>query len=99
LKVAITDARVTGQDLGKRGSLVLKTHEVGSSGIFAKAGQQTATTWEGETVIELGKDGKLISTSTITDFDVDPETGARTKVKADPMDKIENPSIRTFRER
>jgi hypothetical protein len=97
--VEIRDARVTGQERGKRGSLVLKEREVGSSGKFAKGGRMTATTWEAEVIIELAKDGRLITTFTTTSFDVDSETGARTKVKADPINKIENPSIITFRER
>jgi hypothetical protein len=97
--VEISDARVTGQDRGKRGSLVLKTRQVGTSGRFAKGDRLTPITWEGETVLELNKDGKLVCTNTSIDYAVDPKTGGRTKVAPDPKNNIENPRITTFIER
>jgi hypothetical protein len=96
--VEISDARVIEQDDGKRGTLILKRREVGSSGTSAKDNKIIPTASEVEDVLKLDKDGKLVRTCTITSYIVDPETGERTKVPPDPKKNIHNPTINIFQE-
>jgi hypothetical protein len=97
--VEITDARVVDQDDGKRGTLILKERQIGTVGTFAKDNKFIPTASETEKILKLDKDGKLVSTSTVTTYNVDPETGDRTKVQPDPKKNIQNPQIYIFQER
>ena len=95
--VEISNVEITEHETG-RGVLTMKTRQIGTSGRFAKGGSFTPSTFEGETVLKLTEDGKLVQTVTSTDYDVDPKTGSRSKVEPDPKNRIENPVVRTARE-
>jgi len=97
--VEISDVRVIEQDDGKRGTLIWKERQVGTVGTFAKDNKFIPTASEAEVVLKLNKDGKLVRTDTVTSYNVNPETGVRTKVQPDPKKNIQNPEIYIFQEK
>ena len=97
--VDIYDARVTRATPTEFGVLILKTRQVGTAGTIAKSDQFIPTTWEGETVLKLNRDGGLTQVETRTRYLVDADTGDRSEVKPDSKNKIENPRTITWVER
>ena len=96
--VEISEARVIENGGGKRGTLVLKTKQIGNSATFAKDNNFIPTTWEAEVTLKLDEDGKLLSTYTTTDYIIDPKTGARKIIGSNPEKRIVNPSTIVARE-
>jgi hypothetical protein len=98
--VEVSELRVTNQEGGKRGRLVMKMREITRSGSIDKKGavETSPSAWEEEIAMSVNGAGKLEMTDTYTDYTVDPKTGTRTMLEPDPKAKIENPNVYSYQE-